>query len=99
MIMLFYITMDMAGHNEDIYSKQMFEIPMFLWQSEKYKKTKKIYFVEDRKYMTDDLFHALADLLNISAIEVELSRSIFSKEFNERKRIIKDTIDYDKFFK
>lgn len=93
-----YSDIDMAGHNEDIYSQEMFEIPFFLWQSQKFKQSKKIYFVEDRKYMIDDLFHTVAGLLDISANNVENSRSIFSEGFKERKRLIKDTINYDTFF-
>ena len=76
----------------------MFDIPFFLWQSQKFKESNKLYFVEDRKYMIDDLFHSFADLLDISAKEVERSRSIFSNDFRNRKRIIKDTINYDVFF-
>jgi len=93
-----YNDLDMAGHNEDIYSQEMYDIPFFLWQSQKFKQSKKLYFVEDRKYMIDDLIHSFADLLDISAEEVESSRSVFSKDFIDRKRIIKDTINYDVFF-
>ena len=93
-----YSELDMAGHNEDIYSKQMFDIPFFLWQSQKYKEEKALLFESNRKYMIDDLFHSIADLLHISAKEVETSRSIFSEDFKDRKRIIKDTINYDTFF-
>ena len=50
------------------------------------------------KYMADDLFHSLADLLNITSNEVEFTRSIFHKDFKERKRIIKDIVNYDTFF-
>ena len=90
--------LNMAGHNEDIYSKKMFDVPFFLWQSQKYKQEKELLFIENRKYMIDDLFHSMADLLNISANEVDKSRSIFSDSFKERKRTIKDTINYDTYF-
>tara|TARA_R110002096_G_C14634630_1_gene725136 strand:+ start:1887 stop:3485 length:1599 start_codon:yes stop_codon:yes gene_type:complete len=93
-----YSDLDMAGHNEDIYSQEMFDIPFFLWQSQKFEQSRKLHFVEDRKYMIDDLFHSLADLLDISAKEVDSTRSIFNENFVERKRIIKDTINYDVFF-
>ena len=93
-----YNDLNMAGHNEDIYSQQMFDIPFFLWQSQKFKQSKKLYFAQDRKYMIDDFFHSFADLLDISAKEVEPYRSIFNANFKERTRIIKDTIDYDVFF-
>jgi heptose-I-phosphate ethanolaminephosphotransferase len=90
--------LEMAGHNEDIYSKNMFNIPFFLWQSKEYKCEKKLLFVENRKYMIDDLIDSMADLLNISADEIDLSRSIFSESFTERNRIIKDTVNYDTYF-
>lgn len=93
-----YSNLDMAGHNEDIYSKQMFEIPFFLWRSHKMQEESTIYFKPDRKYMIDDMFHSVADLLYISAKQVDTTRSIFNKGFVERKRIIKDTIDFDTFF-
>lgn len=92
-------SINMAGHNEDIYSKKMFEIPFFLWRSQKHKQEKKVDFIENRKYMIDDLFFSLSDLLNIEAKEVDFTRSIFNNNFKERKRIIKDTIDFDEYFK
>jgi heptose-I-phosphate ethanolaminephosphotransferase len=76
----------------------MYDIPFLLWQSEKYKQEEKIAFFPDRKYMIDDLFYSVADLLSISSNETDSTRSIFNRYFKERKRIIKDTIDYDTFF-
>ncbi|TBN05624.1 hypothetical protein EYD45_04945 [Hyunsoonleella flava] len=93
-----YRDLDMAGHNEDVYSKQMFEVPFFLWKSEKFNKLKTISYFKNRSYMIDDFFHSIADMLDVSADEVDSSRSIFSQYFKERKRIIKDTINYDTFF-
>ena len=37
--------------------------------------------------------------MDISADEIDLSRSIFSDSFIERRRIIKDTLIYDTYFK
>jgi len=91
--------LDMAGHNEDIYSKSMFDVPFVLWQSSNYKLEKSIDFEPERKYMLDDLIYSLADLLGIRANEIDSTRSIFNMHFKERKRIIKDTLDYDSFFK
>lgn len=48
--------------------------------------------------MLDDLFHSLADLLEISAQEVDVERSIFSSKFNNRKRIILENLEYDTYF-
>ena len=89
---------NMAGHNEDIATKDMFDVPFLLWQSEKYKAQKKLSIDVNRSYMLDDLFHSLADLLSISAKEVDLSRSLFNQNFKNRKRFILESRDYDVFF-
>ncbi len=91
---------DFFGHSADeIITRNIYEIPMFIWLSEDFKNHKKIYVNEDVKYMTDDLFHSIADLCQVKSVEVDSTRSIFNQHFKERKRIIKDTIDYDTFFK
>jgi len=91
--------LNVSGHNEDNSSKNMFDIPFVLWQSNKFKEDSQIKFDESRKYMIDNLFYSIADLLSITAKETDSSKSIFSKHFKQRKRIIKRNIDYDTFFK
>lgn len=87
------------GHNEDFATKSMYDIPFFLWRSLKYKTTNPLFFDANRPYMTDDLFHSLSHLLKIDAIQVDSTRSIFSKNFKMRKRVILKTQDYDMKFK
>ena len=88
------------GHTIDQNTtKNMFEIPMFLWTSEKYNKHKIFNFNPDIKYMTDDLIHSIADISGIKSNEIDSTRSIFNESFKERKRIILDSVDYDTFFK
>jgi heptose-I-phosphate ethanolaminephosphotransferase len=94
-----FTDLNMAGHNEDTPTKAMYEIPFILWQSEKYKKGRKIDADVNKPYMTDDLFHGLADLMGIKCNQVDYQRSIFSDRFKDRPRIILDSIDYDKSFK
>jgi heptose-I-phosphate ethanolaminephosphotransferase len=89
---------NMAGHNEDIATKDMFDVPFLLWQSDKYKAQKKLTIDVNRSYMLDDLFHSIADLMAISAKEVDLSRSLFNQNFKSRKRIILKSSDYDVYF-
>ena len=89
---------NMAGHNEDISTKDMYDVPFLLWQSENFKEHMQLESVVDRPYMLDDLFHSLADLLEISAQEVDLERSIFSSKFKKRKRIILKNSEYDTYF-
>lgn len=87
------------GHNEDFATKSMYDIPLFLWRSLEYKKSNPLFFDANRPYMTDDLFHSLAELLKINANQVDSTRSIFSKHFQMRKRVILQTQDYDVKFK
>ena len=87
------------GHNEDFATKSMYDIPLFLWRSLEYKKSNPLFFDANRPYMTDDLFHSLAELLKINANQVDSTRSIFSKHFQRRKRVILQTQDYDVKFK
>lgn len=90
-----YDTIEFSGHNDDVGSLPMFQIPFVLWQSEIYKSNNKIDIELDRAYMTDDLFHSIADLCDIDNVDVDLDRSIFSETFKKRKRIILNNKDYD----
>ena len=94
-----YTDLNIAGHNEDTPTKSMYEIPFILWQSEKYKEYRTIDTDVNKPYMSDDLFHGLADLMGIQCNQVDYQRSIFSNRFKERPRIILDSIDYDSAFK
>lgn len=94
-----YDEIDFLGHSADqVITKNIYEIPFFIWQSERFRKESNILIEENRKYMIDDLFHSIADLINVKADEVDNTRSIFNENFKERKRIIRDTIDYDTYF-
>lgn len=94
-----YTDLNIAGHNEDTPTKSMYEIPFILWQSEKYKEYRTIDTDVNKPYMSDDLFHGLADLMGIQCNQVDYQRSIFSDRFKERPRIILDSIDYDTAFR
>ena len=93
-----YKDRNMAGHNQDNPTQSMYEVPFLLWQSPKYKNHRSIDIDANRRYMTDDLFHSLADILEIRAEEVDSVRSIFSKSYKERKRLILGGQDYDTKF-
>ncbi len=90
-----YNTIKFAGHNDDIGTLPMFDIPFLLWQSKEYKLNNSIEVDLDRPYMTDDLFHSIAHLCGINNEHVNLEKSIFSKSFKKRKRIILNNKDYD----
>lgn len=94
-----YNDLEFSGHSADqVLSRDIYEIPFVLWQSEKFIKERNIPFFKNRKYMTDDLFHSLADLVGVKSTEVDSTRSIFSRHFSNRKRIIRDTVNFDTYF-
>ncbi len=76
--------------------KWQFEIPALIWLSDKCKATRpdlceKIAAAQNRPFMTDDLIHALLDLLEIHTPEFDSRKSLFSPDFDAtRKRIYKD---------
>lgn len=91
---------DFSGHTiDEKITKNMYEVPMFLWVSDKYKSKNPLKINVDNKYMTDDMFHSIADISNVTCDQIDSTRSIFNENFKERKRIIKDTIDFDIYFK
>ena len=89
---------DFAGHNEDVATKSMYDIPFFLWQSERYANDQSLIFDANRPYMTDDFFHTMAEVLQISSNVVDTTRSIFSKSFKARPRLVLSGQDYDTLF-
>ncbi|WP_162183656.1 phosphoethanolamine transferase [Wocania ichthyoenteri] len=93
-----YHTIKFVGHNDDVGTLPMFQIPFMLWQSETFKKNNSIEIDLDRPYMTDDLFHSIAHLCDVSNKHVNLKKSIFSKSFKKRKRIILNNKDYDSLY-
>jgi heptose-I-phosphate ethanolaminephosphotransferase len=94
-----YDDIDFFGQTIDqLVTKNMYDIPMFLWMNDSYKQTKRIANNSDKKYMTDDIMHSIADLCGVNSSEIDSTRSIFSNAFIERKRIIKDSLDYDTYF-
>lgn len=88
-------TIKFAGHNDDVGTLPMFQIPFLLWQSKSFKEKNIIQTDLDRSYMTDDLFHSIADLCGVNSPYVDLERSIFSEKYIKRKRIILNNKDYD----
>ncbi|WP_158651337.1 phosphoethanolamine transferase [Pseudotamlana carrageenivorans] len=88
-------TIDFSGHNDEVGTLPMFQIPFLFWQSEKFMRNNAVDISLERAYMTDDLFHSIADLCDIQDEHVSLERSIFSSKFLQRKRIILNDKDYD----
>lgn len=95
-----YDSIHFAGHTLSKATKNMFEIPFILWRSDKFKNRSSVDTTNLHKpYVTDDLIYSLADLSQINFDGMNKEKSIFSKKFKPKKRIVGEGIDYDLFFK
>lgn len=94
-----YDTMDLMGHNEYHATRPMYEVPLIVWFSEKYKEQRPGFYslksFENRKYNLEDFIHSFADLSFIKFNQQDSTRSIFSPSFQTRTRWIKKQEDYD----
>jgi heptose-I-phosphate ethanolaminephosphotransferase len=88
---------DFAGHLDDNPTKSMFEIPFILWRSEKFIENNELILETNRPYVLDDFIHSLSDLSKIEFDELDLQKSIFSKHFKPKVRVIGNGIDYDNY--
>ncbi len=93
---------DNVGHDyAGAIPKSNVEIPFMVWHSLGYKnmfpeKTKAIQLNKHLPAVSDDLFHTIIDLNNITYDGLLNDRSIINPQFNSaRKRILEDNLDYD----
>jgi len=94
-----YDTLDRSGHDEYNDSAPMYEVPFVVWVSEKYKLKHPEFLdklsIVKRKYNLEDFIHSFSDLSGISFNEFDAAKSIFNAEFQLKKRMISNNVDYD----
>ena len=92
-------TQDFVGHHNNKGSKPMYDVPFLAWFSNDYlKSNKKIDTLDSyksRKYNTEDFIYSFSDIINVEFEGFDATRSLFNSNFEERKRIIKNNLDYD----
>lgn len=82
-------------------AREEFEIPFWIWCSNKYAKTHKdvvkmIKAARDRPFMTDNLAQMLLFLAGISCPDYRDEYNILSPNFDEKRpRLLKNTVDYN----
>jgi heptose-I-phosphate ethanolaminephosphotransferase len=93
-----YDTMDLLGHNEYHGTGPMFEVPLLFWFSQKYMQENPIPFQDytARRYSLEHFPQTFAQLSGVRFKGYDPSKSVLDSTFITRKRIIKDSIDYDK---
>jgi heptose-I-phosphate ethanolaminephosphotransferase len=87
----------LADHGEEVYdlknlhrhpdtapTRNMFEVPMFIWSS----KSLKIDHTLNRKYVSDDTIHTLFDLYGLKLNSFKKSKSVLHDKFKEKDRYI-----------
>ncbi|WP_345272554.1 phosphoethanolamine transferase [Flaviramulus aquimarinus] len=87
------------GHLEDRPTKNTFKIPLVMWYSNQFAYPKDYFYDENRKYMTDDLWHSIAHISGLKSTFIDSTRSVFSSYFVKRKRLILEGKNYETFFK
>ena len=92
-----YDTADFFGHFENKPTSTMYEVPFLVYMSDSFEKPAEFTIDESRAYMLDDFPHSFAHLAGIKSQKIKNNRSIFSAQFSKRKRIIQDSLDFDKF--
>ena len=95
-----YDTSDMVGHDMYNTTPSMYEVPFIVLMSEK-DRLKHPEFLDKlnvvkRSYNLEDFIHSFSDLSGIRFNEYDATRSVFNIQYQQRKRIIKNGVDYDK---
>ncbi|HAT63881.1 MAG TPA: hypothetical protein DCS66_04665 [Flavobacteriaceae bacterium] len=95
-----YDEANIAGHNEYLGTKPMYEVPFMVWFSEKYYKNSESYSkkeaLKQRAYNLEDFMYSFAEISRIKFAQMDSTRSVFSNQFIERPRLVKDGENYDK---
>lgn len=89
---------DFFGRTETNPTKSMFEIPFLVWTSKNFDFPKDFEYVPNRRFMADHTYESLGHLFGVLYSDMDISKSIFSKTFKERKRKVINGIDFDSYF-
>lgn len=90
-----------VGHGVVKSSRYTAEIPFMIWYSDIFErkypnKIDKMKRATERKFMTDDFYSALLDLVDIKTAYSDSTRSLFNSDFDDnRLRLFNGKIDYD----
>jgi len=84
-------TKDFIGHNEDVGTSAMYEIPMLFWFSEKYLTQNNLNLdtlrsYEQRPYVLEDFPHTFAEVLKIKSNRINFEKSILNSSFVCKQR-------------
>ncbi|MFS4482099.1 phosphoethanolamine transferase [Hyunsoonleella sp. 2307UL5-6] len=90
---------DFFGRSEEILTKSMFEIPFILWTSDNFEYPNDFVFKPSRKFMADHTYESIGHIFGVQHKTMNTEKSVFSKSFKTRKRLVIGKIDFDTYFK
>lgn len=95
---------DFSGHSDGNISRFMVEIPAMVYVSDVFKQNhpdvvQKLQNAINKPFMTDDFIHAFLDIAGIQSEDFDITRSVFSPLFNNKRDRISGGKDYDKELK
>ncbi len=93
-----YDNTDFFGRSETILRKSMFEIPFILWTSRDFDLPNDFEYIPNRSFMADHTYDSIGHLFGILYNDMNVSQSIFSNTFQERKRLVVNNVDFDSYF-
>lgn len=79
-----------SGRSFDNISQSMCRIPFILWRNEKYRSLNNLDIDTNKVYSSDDIIHSIMDLIGVSHMQKDTCRSIFSTEFQQKRRKVND---------
>lgn len=86
---------DFFGRSEKILTKSMFEIPFILWTSKSFEFPSDFEYVPERSFVADDAYESIGHIFGVKHKDMDASKSVFSKFYQGKKRIVLGSWDYD----
>jgi len=86
------------GHFQDKPTKSMYEVPFIVYLSKNFEKPTDFDFSPSRKYMLDNFPHSITHLFGLESTLLNQEKSVFSKYFEPRKRIINGDLSFEEYF-
>lgn len=90
---------DFFGRSEELITKNMFEIPFFLWTSDSFEKPEDFQFKPQRPFTSEYTFESLGHIFGVVHKSMNVHKSIFSSKYKAEKRTIIGDRDFDDYFK
>lgn len=90
---------DFFGRSEEIVTQNMFEIPFMLWTSKSFEMPSDFQYQKNRAFTSQYTYDSLGHIFGVLHNSMDVNSSIFSSNYESKKRIIVGEKDFDAYFK